>query len=93
MTDDTTPKPSIPTLETEVTLTRAQLAATTDELVARLDPRAQVGQARDGAKRIVRDAVGTDPAADPTARNRSRAVLAGAAAAVALGITLLVRRR
>ena len=37
--------PEMVALEAELAVTRAQLASTVDELVARLDPRAQAGRA------------------------------------------------
>jgi hypothetical protein len=91
MTD--APKPTIAELEAEILLTRAALAGTADELAARLDPRRQAADAAENAKKLVRDAVGTDPAADPARRARSRVVLAVGVGAVALAVVLLVRRR
>lgn len=87
-----TAKPTIEDLEIEVALTRSELAATADELAARLDPRRQAAELSDGAKKLVRDAKGTDPAADPAQRTRSRVVLAAGAAAVVLVAVLVVRR-
>lgn len=92
MSERTTP-PSVDDLETEIALTRAELARTADELAARLDPRRQAAEAADNAKRLVRDAVGTDPAADPTNRNRSRTILAVGVGIAALTVALLIRRR
>lgn len=91
MTD--APRPTVADLEAEILRTRAELAGTTDELVARLDPRRQAAEASEGARRLVRDAVGTDPAADPARRARSRLVLAAGVGAVALAVVLLIRRR
>lgn len=89
---DTTRKPSIPELETEVELTRAELAGTADALAARLSPQRQVADAKAGARKVWRDAIGTDPAADPVNKNRARAVLAAGVGVVALAVVLLVRR-
>jgi hypothetical protein len=91
MTD--APRPTVADLEAEILRTRAELAGTADELVARLDPRRQAAEASESARRLVRDAVGTDPAADPARRTRSRLVLAAGVGAVALAVVLLVRRR
>jgi len=89
---DTTPKPSISDLETEIALTRAELAGTADALAARLSPRRQVADAKAGASKLVRDAVGTDPAADPANRGRARIVLAAGVGAVVLAVVLIARR-
>lgn len=89
---DSTPKPSIGDLETEIALTRAQLAGTADALAERLSPRRQVADVRTGAQKLVRDAVGTDPAADPANRDRARIVLAAGVGAVVLAVVLLARR-
>jgi hypothetical protein len=89
---DSTPKPTIGDLETEIALTRAQLAGTADALAARLSPQRQVADVKAGASKLVRDAVGTDPAADPANRNRARIVLAAGVGAVVLTVVLLGRR-
>lgn len=89
---DTTPKPSVADLEAEVTLTRAELAATADALSARLNPKRQAADAAAGAKRIVRDAVGTDPAADPSNRDRARIILAAGVGVAVLAVVVLIRR-
>ncbi|HEY0216351.1 MAG TPA: DUF3618 domain-containing protein [Cellulomonas sp.] len=88
---DTT-KPTIADLEAEIVLTRAELAGTADELAARLDPRRQAADAAEAGRKLVRDAVGTDPAADPAKRVRSRTVLVVGVGVVALAVVLLVRR-
>ncbi len=80
-------------LEAEIVATRLELAATVDELTTRLDPRRQAAEAVDGGKRLVRDAVGTDPAADPGARTKARVVLGAGAVAVAAVVGGLIRRR
>ena len=89
---DSTRKPTITELEAEILLTRAELAGTADALAARLSPQRQVADAKAGASRLWRDAVGTDPAADPANRGRARAVLAVGVGVVALTVVLLVRR-
>lgn len=89
---DSTPKPTIGDLETEIALTRAQLAGTADALAARLSPQRQVADVKAGASKLVRDAVGTDPAADPGNRDRARLVLAAGVGAVVLAVVLLARR-
>lgn len=89
---DSTPKPTIGELETEIALTRAQLAGTADALAERLSPKRQVADVRYGAEKLVRDAVGTDPAADPANRNRARIVLGAGVGAVVLAVVLLARR-
>jgi hypothetical protein len=89
---DTTSTPSISDLESEVTLTRAELAGTADELAARLAPKRQIADAKEGARKVWRDALGTDPGADPANRNRSRAILASGVGALALAALLIVRR-
>ncbi|WP_217614563.1 DUF3618 domain-containing protein [Cellulomonas sp. GbtcB1] len=92
MSDSPTPKPTITALEAEVLLTRAELAGTADALAERLSPKRQVADARAAAEKIWRDAVGTDPAADPANKNRARGILAGAVGALALVVVLAVRR-
>jgi hypothetical protein len=89
---DSTPHPSIAALETEVELTRAELAGTADELAARLSPQHQVAEAKAGAQKLWRDAVGTDPAADPGNQNRARGVLAAGVGVLALAAVLIIRR-
>lgn len=87
------PKPTVSDYEAEVVRSRADLAATADALAAKLDPRTQVAEAKESAERLVRDAVGSDPAADPENRNRARAIIAGGVVAVVGLVTLAVKRR
>jgi hypothetical protein len=89
---DTTRKPTIPELEAEVVLTRAELAATADLLAARLSPQHQVAEAKAGAQKLWRDAVGTDPAADPANATRARTVLAVGVGVVVLAVVMIARR-
>lgn len=90
---DNAPKLTVADYEAEVARSRADLAATADALAAKLDPRTQVAEAKESATRLVRDAMGTDPAADPENRNRARAILAGGVAAVAGLVVLAIKRR
>ncbi|HEY0187339.1 MAG TPA: DUF3618 domain-containing protein [Cellulomonas sp.] len=92
MTDDA-PRPSIADLEAEILRTRAELAGTADALAARLDPRRQAAEVAGDARRLLRDAVGSDPEADPARRTRSRLVLAAGVGAASLLVALVVRRR
>ncbi|WP_169166513.1 DUF3618 domain-containing protein [Cellulomonas taurus] len=92
MSDDT-PKLTVSDYEAEVLRSRADLAATADALAAKLDPRTQVAEAKESASRLVRDAVGSDPAADPSNRTRARTILAGGVAAVAGLVVLAIKRR
>lgn len=89
---DSTSTPSIAALETEVELTRAELAGTADELAARLSPQRQVADAKAGAQKVWRDAIGTDPAADPANKNRARGLLAAGVGVLALAVAMMVRR-
>jgi len=94
--DEKDAKPAISTpkmveLEGEVTRTRAELAATVDQLADRLDPRTQAKGAVNGAKRLFEDATAKD--ADPRRRTRARAILGGAVAVVALLAAAGMRRR
>lgn len=89
---DTTPKPSVSDLEAEIALTRAELAGTADALASRLSPKHQVAGAKAGAQKLVRDAVGTDPAADPGNRDRARILLAAGVGALVLAVVLVARR-
>jgi Protein of unknown function (DUF3618) len=86
-------EPKIAALEAELAATRAQLEATVEELSTRLDPRYQAGQAADKSRRLVRDAIGTDPAADPSARTRARVVLGAGVAALGIVVSAVARRR
>ncbi|RMI13928.1 DUF3618 domain-containing protein [Cellulomonas triticagri] len=92
MSETETPAPTIPQLEAEVLLTRAELAGTADALAARLSPQHQVAEVKRGASKLWRDAVSTDPAADPENRGRARVVLAAGVGVVALAVVLIVRR-
>jgi len=87
-----TPKPfSTPEMvaaEAEVAVTRDQLASTVDELVARLDPRAQAGRAVESGRQLWSDATSGD--ADPADRKKAFTVLGGAAAAGAVLLALIV---
>lgn len=85
--------PKITALESELRATRAQLAATVDELSTRLDPRRQASEAVENSKRLVRDAVGKDPHTDPDARKRARVILGVAGAAVGLVVAGIIRKR
>lgn len=87
-----TTDPKLTAMEAQLAATRAELAATVDELSTRLDPRYQANNAVDAGKRLWRDALGTDPAADPTNRNKARAIVGGAAAVLALLITGAIRK-
>ncbi|WP_263118188.1 DUF3618 domain-containing protein [Cellulomonas sp. RIT-PI-Y] len=90
---ENTPKLTVSDYEAEVLRSRADLAATADALAAKIDPRTQVAEAKESASRLVRDAVGSDPAADPENKSRARAILAGGVAAVAGLVVLAIRRR
>ena len=97
MTDEpTTPPPTEPDpaeppfstpemvkIQAEIAATRAELAATVDQLATRLRPGNQ-------AKKVLSDAV--DPGATPTARRRAWVVL-GAAAAVTVVVAVGVVRK
>ena len=80
--------PEMVALEAELAVTRAQLASTVDELVARLDPRAQAGRAAASGRRLWRDAVTSD--ASPAARKKARAVIGGTVAGVAAFLALVI---
>lgn len=96
MSSDTTPTqpkpPSVAELEAEIVRARAGLVKTVDELSTRLDPRYQANQAVQGARKVVRDAIGTDPQVDPHDRNRARTIIAGGVAVVALLAAAAVRK-
>ena len=87
-----TTDPKIADLEAGLAATRAQLAATVDQLSTRLSPRYQADQAVTNGRRLVRDAVGTAPDADPTARTRARIVLSAGVAALGIVVGAVVRR-
>ena len=81
--------PETVALEAELAVTRAQLASTVDELVARLDPRAQAGRAVESGRQLWSDATNGD--ADPAdARKKAFTVLGGAAAGVAVLLALII---
>jgi hypothetical protein len=83
--------PEMEALEAELALTRAQLASNVDELVSRLDPRAQAGRAVESGRQLWSDATNND--ADPAARKKAFAVLGGAAAGAAALLALIVAGR
>jgi len=103
MTDETTSSPAKPVepfttpqmvaIEADIKATRAELAATVDELVARLDPRAQAGRLLSRAERLWADA--TTGEGGPEARKKALTVLGGVAAGVAavVGFVALVANR
>ncbi|WP_456785753.1 DUF3618 domain-containing protein [Cellulomonas sp. P5_C5] len=80
--------PEMVALEAELAVTRAQLASTVDELVARLDPRAQAGRAVDSGRQLWRDATSGD--SSPDARKKAIAIIGGAVAGVAALLALVV---
>jgi len=80
--------PEMVALEAELAVTRAQLASTVDELVSRLDPRAQAGRAVDSGRQLWSDA--TSGEAPPDARKKALTVLGGAVAGVAAVLVLVV---
>ena len=83
--------PEMVALEAELAVTRAQLASTVDELVARLDPRAQAGRAVASVSHLWSDATSSDVA--PDARKKAIAVIGGAVAGVAALLALMVAAR
>ena len=88
-----TTDPKISAIEAELAATRAQLAATVDELSTRLDPRYQAGQAAKNGRRLIRDAIGTAPDADPSSRTRARVVLGAGVTALGILIRAIARPR
>ena len=82
--------PAMVALESQIAATRAELAATVDELTNRLDPKPQASRLVAEGKQMVSDA--TDAQADPQARTRARVVLGVAAGVAALAVTGLVRK-
>lgn len=82
--------PEILALEAQIAAQRVQLAATVDEVAARLDPRTQAQAAAASAQRLLHDARSEDAA--PADRDRARKILAGAAAGVVLVVALAIAR-
>ena len=80
--------PEMVALEAELAVTRAQMASTVDELMARLDPRAQAGRAVESGRQMWTDATSGD--ADPDARKKALTVLGSAAAGVVVLIALII---
>jgi len=85
--------PQMVAIEAELAAKRSQLASDVDELVARLDPRAQAGRAVESGRQLWADATTGD--ADPAARKRAVTVLGGAVAGVLalVGLVTVVARR
>jgi hypothetical protein len=84
--------PSIADLEAEIVRRREGLVRTVDELSTRLDPRYQANQAVVGARKLVRDAIGSDPDTDPRATSRARKILATGVAVVSLLAAAALRK-
>ena len=80
--------PEMVALEAELAVTRAQLASTVDELVARLDPRAQAGRAVASGRQLWSDATSSGVA--PDARKKALAVIGGVVAGTAALIALVI---
>ena len=80
--------PEMVALEAELAVTRAQLASTVDELVARLDPRSQAARAVESGRQLVSDATSADAA--PDARKKARVALGSAAAGAAALLALVI---
>ncbi|MCL2423135.1 MAG: DUF3618 domain-containing protein [Micrococcales bacterium] len=79
--------PEMVEIQAEIATTRAELAATVDELAMRLNPRYQAQQtARDVRQLFV------DPSANPRARRRALIVV-GAAAVVTVVVTVTIVRK
>ncbi len=87
------PRPTMSALEAELAATRQELTATIDALSDRLDPRVRAAAVMDQGRTLLRDAMGTDPAADRERRGRARAVVGAVAAGAALLLTAALRRR
>jgi len=80
--------PQTVALEAELAVTRAQLASTVDELVARLDPRAQAGRAVESGRQLWTDA--TSGNADPDARKKALTILGSVVAGTAALLALII---
>ena len=98
MSTPTTPPPSSSELQAEVLRTRADLAATIDELTTRLSPGYQASRIAREAKQAASDAGAmaagafgnkNGPAQDPR-RARNAKVLIGATLVVAIGTAVVV---
>ena len=85
--------PQMVAIEAELAAKRSQLASDVDELVARLDPRAQAGRAVESGRQLWADATASD--GDPATRKRAVTVLGGAIAGVVavVGLITVVTRR
>jgi hypothetical protein len=80
--------PEMVALEAELAVTRAQLASTVDELVARLDPRAHAGRAVASGRQLWSDATSGDAAPDD--RKKALAVLGGVVAGAAAQVAIVI---
>lgn len=78
-------------IRAEIEQLRAELGAVAGELIGQFTPGALVDRAKESAGNLVSDATSAD--ADPHRQKRARLILAGAGAAVALGVVALVRGR
>ena len=89
-----TTRPTPSEVEAQLAQSRAELAATIDELTNRLDPRVRARESVARAKKLLHD-MGTDPSVSAADRDHARKVLGlgavGLAAVVAL-VTLVARR-
>lgn len=78
-------------IRAEIEQLRADLGSVANELLAEFSPGALAGRAKQAAGDLVSDAVSAD--AEPQRQQRARLILAGAGAAVTLGIVALIRGR
>lgn len=84
-------------LEAEIAVARAQLAASVDELTARLSPKALAAEAASTTKLAANDAgaflTGNGLPVGPASRARNAKILLGAAAGAVLLVTLAIIKR
>lgn len=84
-------------LEAEIAVARAQLAASVDELAARLSPKALAAEAASTTKLAANDAgaflTGNGLPVGPPSRARNAKVLLGAAAGVVVIVALVIIKR
>lgn len=85
-----TPNRQMHEIQEEIAATRAELAATVDELSGWFDPHVQASRLLAGGRRLVADV--TDPSAEPDDRRKAWIILGIGVGVAAVTVAVIVRR-